>query len=129
MRLVVSLTSARQAQRLPDGTRTPVCRVRYVERLCARNYRQKLKTEPETRTQSQRQNVCHHRNLQFDAEQGLVVTKIHRVIAFDQNPWLKPWIDYCTTRRQMACTEFESDLAKLQANTTFGKTIDRAGIE
>ena len=37
--------------------------------------------------------VCHYRNLQFYIKDGLVLTKIHRVISFDQCPWLKPWID------------------------------------
>jgi len=54
------------------------------------------------------------------------VTKIHRIISFDQKPWLKPWIDCCTERRKEARDEFQSDLAKLQANASFGKTIEQA---
>ena len=69
--------------------------------------------------------VCHYRNLQFYVKHGLVLSKIHRVISFDQSPWLKLWIDYCTERRKMARDEFESDLAKLQANTTVGKTMEQ----
>ena len=69
--------------------------------------------------------VCHYRNLQFYVKHGLVLSKIHRVISFDQNPWLEPWIAYCTERRKMARDEFESDLAKLQANATFGKTMEQ----
>jgi len=53
------------------------------------------------------------------------LTKIHRIISFDQKPWLKPWFEYCTERRKMARDEFESDLAKLQANATFGKTMEQ----
>ena len=41
--------------------------------------------------------VCHYRNLQFYIKDGLVLTKIHRVISFDQCPWLKPWIDGAQT--------------------------------
>ena len=69
--------------------------------------------------------VCHYRNLQFYVKHGLIVMKIHRIILFTQSPWLKPWIDYCTQRRQLARDEFESDLAKLQANATFGKTMEQ----
>jgi len=69
--------------------------------------------------------VCHYRNLQFYIKHGLVLTKIYRVISFDQSPWLEPWVDYCTERRKMARDEFESDLAKLQANATFGKTMEQ----
>jgi hypothetical protein len=37
---------------------------------------------------------------------------------------LKPWIDYCTTQRASAKSDFESDLAKLKANSTFGKCLE-----
>jgi len=66
--------------------------------------------------------VCHYRNLQFYIKHGLILTKIYRIISFDQKPRIKPWIDYCTERRKMARDEFESDLAKLQANATVGNT-------
>jgi len=69
--------------------------------------------------------VCHYRNLQFYIKRGLVLSKSHRIISFDQNPWLEPWIAYCTKRRKMARVEFESDLAKLQANASFGKTMEQ----
>jgi len=69
--------------------------------------------------------VCHYRNHQFYITHGLVLTKIHRIISFDQKPWLKPWIDYCIERRKMARDKFESDLEKLQANATFGKTMEQ----
>ena len=69
--------------------------------------------------------VCHYRNLQFYIKHSLILTKIYRIISFDQKPRLKPWIDYCTERRKMARDEFESDLAKLQANATFGKTMEQ----
>jgi len=69
--------------------------------------------------------VCHYRNLQLYIKHGLVVSKIHRVISFNQYPWLEPWIAYCTERRKMARDKFESDLAKLQANATFGKTMEQ----
>ena len=68
--------------------------------------------------------VCHYRNLQFYLDHGLKLDKIHRIISFTQGPWLKPWIDLCTEQRKTARSDFESDLAKLQANATFGKTIE-----
>ena len=69
--------------------------------------------------------VTHYRNLQYYVKQGLVLTKIHRVLSFVQRPWLKPWIDFCTTQSQNAKSDFEADLAKLQANSTFGKTMEQ----
>ena len=68
--------------------------------------------------------VCHYRNLQFYLNHGLKFDKIHRIISFSQSPWLKPWIDLCTEQRKTARSDFESDLAKLQANATFGKTME-----
>ena len=69
--------------------------------------------------------VAHYRNLQFYINHGLVLTKIHRVITFTQEPWLRPWIDLCTAQRQMAQSDFESDLAKLQANATFRQNDEK----
>jgi len=65
--------------------------------------------------------VTHCRNLKFYVEQGLVLTEIHRILSFTQRPWFKPWIDLCTSQRQNA----QSDLAKLQANATYGKTMEQ----
>jgi len=56
---------------------------------------------------------------------GLVITKIHRILSFTQKAWLKPWIDLCNEQRRAARSDFESDLAKLQANATFGKTLEQ----
>jgi len=69
--------------------------------------------------------VTHYRNLQFYMKHGLILTKVHRVLSFTQRAWLKPWIQLCTTQRQNAKSEFESDLAQLQANATFGKTMEQ----
>ena len=67
----------------------------------------------------------HYRNLQYYVKHGLVIRKIHRILSFTQSSWLKSWIDLCTEQRMAARTEFEADLAKLQANATFGKTIEQ----
>jgi len=69
--------------------------------------------------------VTHYRNLQFYIRHGLVHTKTHRVLSFSQRPWLKPWIDLCTAQRQAAKSDFEADVAKLQANATYGKTMEQ----
>jgi len=68
--------------------------------------------------------VCHYRNLQFYLDHGLKLGKIQRIISFTQSLWLKPWIDLCTEQRKTVRSDFESDLAKLQANATFGKTME-----
>ena len=35
-----------------------------------------------------------------------------------------PWIELCNKRRHEAKSDFESNLTKLQANATFGKTME-----
>jgi len=75
--------------------------------------------------QDKKNYVVHYRNLQLYTKHGLKVTKIHRILSFTQKPWLKPWIDLCNAQRRAARSEFESDLAKLQANATFGKTLEQ----
>ena len=69
--------------------------------------------------------MTHYRNLQFCVKHGLKVTKIRHIISFNQSRWLKGWIDVCTKQRQNAMSDFEAYLAKLQANATFGKTMEQ----
>jgi len=42
--------------------------------------------------------VVHSSNLKYYVEQGLVVTKIHRILSFTQRAWLKPYIDHVSAR-------------------------------
>ena len=46
--------------------------------------------------------VCHFRNLKFYVEQGLTVTKLHRVLQFDQSCWLGTYISKNTEMRKNA---------------------------
>jgi len=69
--------------------------------------------------------VCHYRNLQLYVKYGLVVAKVHRILSFSQKPWLRLWIQLCNEQRRTARSVFESDLAKLQANARFGKTLEQ----
>ncbi|KAK3107749.1 hypothetical protein FSP39_021357 [Pinctada imbricata] len=68
--------------------------------------------------------VLHYRYLQFYLEQGLELKKIHRVIAFTQKAWLKPYIEYNTKKRQMADNKFEIALYKAYNNIVLGKTME-----
>ena len=69
--------------------------------------------------------VTHYQNLKFYVKQGLKITNIHRILSFIQRPWLKSWIDLWTEQRKNARSDFEADLAKLQAIATFGKTMEQ----
>jgi len=95
----------------------------FTKQCISENWKSSKKLVPNLLNKSH--YVAHYRNLQFYVDHGLLLTKIHRILSFRQGPWLKPWIDYCTTKRKTAKSEFESDLAKLQANATFGKTMEQ----
>ena len=55
---------------------------------------------------------------------GLKIKKIHRVLAFTQEPWMKVFIDFNVSRRAIASNGFEKMIFKLFNNSVYGKTME-----
>ena len=68
--------------------------------------------------------VVHYSNLQFYLRHGMRLKKVHRVIEFDQEPWMEPYIRMNTDFRKQAKSDFETDFYKLMNNSVFGKTME-----
>ena len=68
--------------------------------------------------------VINIRSLKQALNHGLVLKKVHIVIKFNQNAWLKPYIDMNAKLSQKAKNNFEEDIFKLINNVVFGKTTE-----
>ena len=86
----------------------------------ARAYRsRKLVTDVTNKTRY----VLHYRTLQTCLEQGVVLTKIHSGIKFEQKRYLKDFIDKCTQKRKNATSAFDKMYYKLIMNSCYGKFL------
>ena len=68
----------------------------------------------------------YYKNLEYYLKLGLKVTKVYRILTFDEKPFLKEYIDLNTKLRKQSKNDLEKDLFKLMNNAIFGKSMENA---
>ena len=68
--------------------------------------------------------VIHIRSLKQALNSGLILKKVHRAIQFNQEAWLKKYIDINTKLRKQGINDFQQDFLKLITNFVFEKTME-----
>ena len=66
----------------------------------------------------------HIKSLKQALNHGLKLKKIHRIIEFNQEAWLRPYINMNTELRKVAENDFKKDFFKFKNNSVFGKTME-----
>ena len=68
--------------------------------------------------------VVHYKTLQLYLSLGMKVKKVHRILEFNEKPWMEPYIRLNTELRKKAKSAFEKKFYKLMNNSVFGKTME-----
>ena len=95
--------------------------------------RQAFNTEKRARSQKLVPHLNDHRHyhvhgctLKLYLTLGVVVSKVHRILTFQQTQLIKPWVDLNTSLRKKAAEIGDTlavEQAKLMVNATYGKTL------
>ena len=68
--------------------------------------------------------VINTKRLKQALNHSLILKKVHRVISFNQDEWLKPYIEINNKLRTEAKNYSEKDFFKQMINAVFGKTME-----
>lgn len=61
--------------------------------------------------------------LKFCLEQGLICTKINKILSFNQKPFIKDYVLSNSRKRATATSEYEREVLKLFNNSVFGRLL------
>ena len=64
--------------------------------------------------------IVHYRTLKLYLAIGCKLLKVHRILRFRQEPWLREFIAHTTQLRADSSFEFEQDQYKLTNNSLYG---------
>ena len=73
---------------------------------------------------SKKNYKVYYKNLEYYLKLGIKVTKVHRILTFDEKAFLKEYIDLNTELRKQSKNDLEKDLFKLMNNAIFGKSME-----
>ena len=62
--------------------------------------------------------------LQQTLNYGLILKEVHKVIKFDQSPWMSEYINLCVDKRKNVASVNLKNFYKLMINAVYGKTIE-----
>ena len=65
--------------------------------------------------------VVHYRNLHLYLSLGMKLKKVHRILEFNEKPWMEPYIRLNKELRKKAMSAFEKDFYKLMNNSCVWK--------
>ena len=68
--------------------------------------------------------VINGKLLNYFLGKGHEVVKVYRGIEYEEEAWLKPYIEFNNAKRSQTTVEFERDIYKKKNNSVFGKTME-----